>query len=67
MLFSCKVLFVDTDTLPAPDSRVGDLVQNEVEANLVFQVESYTLIDTIYRLFLSSACRSATQMWGDAV
>lgn len=38
MLFSCKVVFVDTDPLPAPDSRVGDLVQNEVEANLVFQV-----------------------------
>ena len=51
MLFSCKVVFVDTDPLPAPDSRVGDLVQNEVEANLVFQVELYTLIDTLYRLF----------------
>ena len=38
MLSSCKAVFVDTDTLPAPDSRVGDLVQNEVEANLLFQV-----------------------------
>jgi len=50
MLSSCKAVFVDTDTLPAPDSRVGDLVQNEVEANLVFQVELYTLMGTLYRL-----------------
>ena len=30
--------FVDTDALPALDSRVGDLVQNEVEASLVQQL-----------------------------
>ncbi|KAJ7095853.1 DNA replication factor Dna2-domain-containing protein [Mycena belliarum] len=35
---SCKAVFVDTDGLPAQDSRVGDLVQNEIEANLVYQV-----------------------------
>ncbi|KAJ6559180.1 DNA replication factor Dna2-domain-containing protein [Mycena vulgaris] len=35
---SCKAVFVDTDGLPAQDSRVGDLVQNEVEAALVYQV-----------------------------
>ncbi|KAJ7459871.1 AAA domain-containing protein [Mycena latifolia] len=35
---SCKAVFVDTDGVPAQDSRVGDLVQNEVEANLVYQV-----------------------------
>ncbi|KAF8232801.1 Dna2-domain-containing protein [Tricholoma matsutake] len=35
---SCKAIFVDTDALPAPDSRVGDLVQNMVEAELVRQV-----------------------------
>ncbi|KAL0959129.1 hypothetical protein HGRIS_014422 [Hohenbuehelia grisea] len=34
----CKAIFVDTDALPARDSRVGDLVQNEVEASLVYQV-----------------------------
>ena len=28
---------MDTDLLPAHDSRVGDLVQNEIEAELVFQ------------------------------
>ncbi|KAK6910521.1 hypothetical protein I203_104553 [Kwoniella mangroviensis CBS 8507] len=33
-----KCIFVDTDGLPAPDSRVGDLVQNEVEAKLVQQL-----------------------------
>ncbi|KAG8960730.1 Tripartite DNA replication factor [Tulasnella sp. 419] len=33
-----KVVFVDTDTLPGRESRVGELVQNEVEANLVHQV-----------------------------
>ncbi|KAJ7109745.1 DNA replication factor Dna2-domain-containing protein [Mycena crocata] len=35
---SCKAVFVDTDGVPAQDSRVGDLVQNTVEANLVYQV-----------------------------
>ncbi|KAJ6585002.1 DNA replication factor Dna2-domain-containing protein [Mycena capillaripes] len=35
---SCNAVFVDTDAVPAQDSRVGDLVQNEVEANLVYQV-----------------------------
>jgi hypothetical protein len=29
---------VDTDELPAPDTRVGDLVQNPTEALLVRQV-----------------------------
>lgn len=37
LLSSCKAVFVDTDNAPARDSRVGELVQNEVEANLVFQ------------------------------
>ncbi|KIK37375.1 hypothetical protein CY34DRAFT_92854 [Suillus luteus UH-Slu-Lm8-n1] len=35
---SCKVVFIDTDHLPARDSRVGDLVQNDVEAKLVYQI-----------------------------
>ena len=35
---SCKAVFVDTDSLPAPDSRVGDLVQNLTEADLVYQL-----------------------------
>ncbi|TFK68090.1 Dna2-domain-containing protein [Pluteus cervinus] len=35
---NCKAVFVDTDALPAHDSRVGNLVQNEVEATLVGQV-----------------------------
>ncbi|KAG1804110.1 Dna2-domain-containing protein [Suillus subaureus] len=35
---SSKVIFVDTDHLPARDSRVGDLVQNDVEAKLVYQI-----------------------------
>lgn len=34
----CKVVFLDTDQLPAPDSRVGDLVQNDVEGELVYQI-----------------------------
>ncbi|KAK0473383.1 DNA replication factor Dna2-domain-containing protein [Armillaria novae-zelandiae] len=34
----CKAVFVDTDLVPAQDSKVGDLVQNEVEASLVYQV-----------------------------
>ncbi|KZO94575.1 Dna2-domain-containing protein [Calocera viscosa TUFC12733] len=35
---NCKAVFVDTDALPARDSRVGDLVQNPIEAQLVFQL-----------------------------
>ncbi|OBZ77918.1 DNA replication ATP-dependent helicase/nuclease DNA2 [Grifola frondosa] len=35
---SCKAVFVDTDAVPAHDSRVGDLVENQVEACLVYQV-----------------------------
>ncbi|KAF7298895.1 DNA replication helicase [Mycena indigotica] len=38
MAESCKAVFVDTDALPARDSKVGDLVQNEVEAALVSQI-----------------------------
>ncbi|KAF8634708.1 hypothetical protein AX15_000763 [Amanita polypyramis BW_CC] len=38
---STKAVFVDTDLVPAKDSRVGELVQNTVEAELVYQtVES---------------------------
>lgn len=33
-----KVVFLDTDDLPALDSRVGDLVQNEGEATLVKKI-----------------------------
>jgi DNA replication ATP-dependent helicase Dna2 len=36
-LCSCKAVFADTDLVPARDSKVGDLVQNEVEADLVYQ------------------------------
>ncbi|KAI1798471.1 Dna2-domain-containing protein [Ganoderma leucocontextum] len=35
---SCKAVFVDTDNVPAYDSRVGDLVENQIEARLVHQV-----------------------------
>ena len=35
---SCKAVFVDTDAVPAFDSPVGDLVENRVEAQLVYQV-----------------------------
>ncbi|KAF9261112.1 Dna2-domain-containing protein [Marasmius fiardii PR-910] len=35
---SCKAVFVDTDRVPCRDSKVGDLVQNEGEANLVRQI-----------------------------
>ncbi|KAF8554816.1 Dna2-domain-containing protein [Imleria badia] len=35
---NCKAIFVDTDRVPAFDSRVGDLVQNEVEGKLVYQI-----------------------------
>ncbi len=35
---SCKAIFVDTDAVPAQESPVGTLVQNEVEASLICQV-----------------------------
>lgn len=31
-------MFVDTDQIPAKDSRVGDLIENKVEASLVQQL-----------------------------
>ena len=31
-------MFVDTDSVPARDSRVGDLVENQLEAQLVYQI-----------------------------
>jgi DNA replication ATP-dependent helicase Dna2 len=34
----CKAVFVDTDNLPALESRAGDLVQNTTEAILVQQL-----------------------------
>lgn len=34
----CKVVFVDTDSLPARDTMVGNLVQNPIEAELVRQL-----------------------------
>ncbi|KAL7423852.1 DNA replication endonuclease-helicase Dna2 [Cryptotrichosporon argae] len=33
-----KAVFVDTDDVPARDSRIGSLVQNEGEARLVYQL-----------------------------
>lgn len=33
-----KAAFVDTDEVPAYDSKIGDLVHNETEARLVYQV-----------------------------
>ncbi|KAI9068877.1 Dna2-domain-containing protein [Trametes sanguinea] len=38
MTESCKAVFVDTDQVPARDSRVGDLVENKVEAELIYQI-----------------------------
>lgn len=35
---SCKAIFVDTDGVPALESKVGDLTQNVTEACLVHQV-----------------------------
>lgn len=35
---STKTVFVDTDAVPGRDSRIGDLVQNEVEGSLVHQI-----------------------------
>lgn len=35
---SVKAVFVDTDLVPARDVRAGDLIQNPIEASLVFQL-----------------------------
>jgi DNA replication ATP-dependent helicase Dna2 len=37
-VYRVKAVFVDTDLLPAFDSKVGDLVQNPTEAKVVYQV-----------------------------
>lgn len=41
-LSSNRVVFADTDLVPAIETRKGDLVQNETEADLVFQVRERT-------------------------
>ncbi|KAK9768425.1 DNA replication endonuclease-helicase Dna2 [Basidiobolus ranarum] len=39
-----KVLFVDTDEVPGPDSRPGELIQNDIEAQLIHHfVEALTV------------------------
>ncbi|KAH9914176.1 Dna2-domain-containing protein [Epithele typhae] len=35
---STTAVFVDTDAVPARDSRVGDLIENQTEAKLVYQI-----------------------------
>ena len=35
---SVKAIFVDTDAVPALDSKIGSLVQNKTEARLIHQV-----------------------------
>jgi hypothetical protein len=35
---SVKMIFLNTDKLPGKESRAGDLVYNQVEANLIHQV-----------------------------
>lgn len=42
---SRKAVFLDTDAVPARESRKGDLVQNEVEAQLIHELVS-TLVAT---------------------
>ncbi|KAH8096830.1 Dna2-domain-containing protein [Cristinia sonorae] len=41
---SCKAVFVDTDDIPAHDSRVGDLTENITEAYLVHQFTEYLIL-----------------------
>ena len=36
--YRCKAVFLDTDQVPARDSKVGSLVQNIIEADLVYQL-----------------------------
>ena len=35
---SCKAVFIDTDNVPAKESKVGDLVENVTEAQIVYQI-----------------------------
>jgi hypothetical protein len=39
-----RVVFADTDAVPALETRQGDLVQNEIEADLVHQVRSEVFV-----------------------
>ncbi|KAJ3575988.1 hypothetical protein NP233_g746 [Leucocoprinus birnbaumii] len=41
---NCKAIFVDTDGIPGHESRAGDLIQNEVEAELVRQVTEALIV-----------------------
>ncbi|KAJ9114076.1 hypothetical protein QFC22_005896 [Naganishia vaughanmartiniae] len=40
LLPNVKTVFLNTDQMPAKEARAGDLVYNQVEANLVFQLTS---------------------------
>lgn len=42
---SVKAVFVDTDRVPAKDSRLGNLVQNDIEAAMVHQVSDKRITD----------------------
>jgi len=46
----CRAVFVDTDAMSAEESRIGDLVQNEVEAKLVHQIA-----ETLFRTGIEEA------------
>lgn len=57
-LLSSKVLFLDTDALPAFETRAADLVQNDVEVQLIRQVRMHRT--RIVNLALSLRHRCAT-------
>jgi DNA replication ATP-dependent helicase Dna2 len=40
----CKAVFVNTDGIPGFESRVGDLIQNEIEAELVRQLTEALIV-----------------------
>ncbi len=60
---SRKAIFVDTDRLPARDSRVGDLVQNIGEATLIHQVSQRSVQVPAEASLTSIMCSSHHLCW----
>lgn len=44
IIYRRKVVFLNTDAVPALDSRSGDVIHNEVEAALVHHVCTYVKV-----------------------
>lgn len=50
--FRRKVIFLNTDNVPAPEARLGGVILNVIEANLCALVVTSSILSDLLRLFL---------------